>query len=257
MTEGSVRPRMTEGPLSGLTAVVTGASAGIGEETVRVLAREGANVALAARREERLERIAGEVESAHDVGTVVMPTDVTDEDAVADLVDATVAQFGGVDVAVHNAGVGVGDRHYDVADLSTADYRRVKAVNEDGTFFLTRAALPYVRETDGHLIYVASYAGQQPRAYDPVYAASKWWMRGFAKSVSSQVGEADVGVTVVNPAAVRTEFDVDGESMAERYGPGEAVEPAEVAETIAFAAGQSPSMVHEVDVYTRDKLGDI
>jgi predicted nucleotidyltransferase/biotin operon repressor len=80
---------MTEGPLSGLTAVVTGASAGIGEETVRVLAREGANVALAARREDRLERIAVEVESAHDVGTLVMPTDVTDEDAVADLVDAT------------------------------------------------------------------------------------------------------------------------------------------------------------------------
>jgi NADP-dependent 3-hydroxy acid dehydrogenase YdfG len=176
---------------------------------------------------------------------------------VADLVDATAAQFGGIDVAVHNARVGVGERHYDVADLSTEEYRRVKSVNEDGTFYLTRAVLPYVRETTGHLVYVASYAGQQPRAYDPVYAASECWMRGFAKSVSSQVGEADVGVTVVNPAAVRTEFDVDGESMAERYGPGEAVDPLEVAETVAFAAERSPSMIHEVDVYTRDKLGSI
>ena len=257
MVRGTVRPGMTEGPLSELTAIVTGASAGIGRETARVLAREGANVALAARREERLETVAEEIESAHGTETLVMPTDVTDEDAVADLVDATVAQFGGVDVAVNNAGVGVGERHYDLADLSTEDYRRVKSVNEDGVFFLTRAVLPHVREAEGHLIYVASYAGQQPRAYDPVYAASKWWMRGFAKSVSSQVGEAAVGVTVVNPAAVRTEFDVDGEPMADRYGPGEAVEPAEVAETIAFAAEQSPSMIHEVDVYTRDKLGEI
>lgn len=248
---------MSDGPLSEQTAVVTGASAGIGRETARVLAREGANVTLAARREGRLEAVAEEIESAHGAESLVMPTDVTDEDAVADLVDATAAQFGGVDVAVHNAGVGVGERHYDVADLSTEDYRRVQAVNEDGTFYLTRAALPYVRESEGHLIYVASYAGQQPRSYDPVYAASKWWMRGFAKSVSSQVGEADVGVTVVNPAAVRTEFDVDGQPMAERYGPGEAVEPEEVAETIAFAAERSPSMLHEVDVYTRDKLGEI
>lgn len=247
---------MTDEPLSGRTAVVTGASVGIGRETARVLAREGANVALAARREELLEELAAEIESEHGTGTLVVPTDVTDEDAVDDLVDATVAQFGGIDVAVHNAGVGVGARHYDLADLSTDDYRRVKTVNEDGTFFLTRAVLPHVREAAGHLIYVASYAGQQPRAYDPVYAASKWWMRGFAKSVSSQVGEERVGVTVVNPAAVRTEFDVDGKPMAERYGPGEAVEPEEVAETIAFAAERSPSMVHEIDVYTRDKLGD-
>lgn len=82
MFDASVRSDMTDGPLSGTTAVVTGASAGIGAETVRVLAREGANVALAARREDRLERIAEEVASAHGVGTLVMPTDVTDEDSV-------------------------------------------------------------------------------------------------------------------------------------------------------------------------------
>jgi short-subunit dehydrogenase len=73
---------MSDRPLSGLTAVVTGASAGIGRETAFALAREGANVTLAARREERLEAVAEEIESAHGAGTLVMPTDVTDEDSV-------------------------------------------------------------------------------------------------------------------------------------------------------------------------------
>jgi hypothetical protein len=242
---------MTDGPLSGRTAIVTGASSGIGRETVRVLAREGADVALAARREERLREVADEVAAAHDTETLVLPTDVRDEDAVADLVDATAAQFGSIDVVVLNAGLARGS---DVEEMSTEEYRAMQDTNTDGVFFLTRAALPYVRESEGHLVYVGSFAGEYPRPYNPVYAATKWWVRGFAKSVSAQVGDTDVGVSIVNPAAVRTAFDVDGKSMADRYDPGEVVEPAEVAEAIAFAAEQSPSMAHEISLYERDKL---
>ncbi|MFC7229073.1 SDR family oxidoreductase [Salinirubellus salinus] len=242
---------MTEGPLSAQTAVVTGASSGIGRETARVLAREGANVVLAARREERLHEVADDLEAAHDAETLVVPTDVRDEDAVADLVDAAAAQFGDLDVVVANAGLARGS---DVESMTSEAYRAMQDTNTDGVFFLTRAAIPYLKESGGHLIYVGSYAGEYPRPYNPVYAATKWWLRGFAKSVSGQVGEDDVGVTVVNPAAVRTEFDLDGTSQAERFAPGEVVEPAEVAEAIAFAAEQSPSMVHELSLYERDKL---
>jgi NADP-dependent 3-hydroxy acid dehydrogenase YdfG len=240
--------------LDGRTALVTGASAGIGRETVRALARDGADVVLAARRETRLREVADGVAEAHGVETAVVPTDVTDPDAVAALVEATTERLGGPDIVVSNAGVAAGG---DVADMTDEAYRRMTAVNVDGTFYLTRAALPAVRETGGHLIYVGSFAGQYPRPYNPVYAATKWWVRGFAKSVSASVGDDDVGVTVVNPAAVRTEFEVGGRSMAERYDPGEAVEPGEVADAIAFAARQSPSMVHELDVYDRDKLTGI
>jgi NADP-dependent 3-hydroxy acid dehydrogenase YdfG len=245
---------MTDGPLTDTTCVVTGASSGIGAETVRVLAREGADVVLAARREPELRAVAEDVAAAHDAGTLVLPTDVRDEDAVADLIDAAAAQFGGVDVVVGNAGLARGS---DVEGMDTDDYRAMQATNVDGLFFLTRAALPYLRESEGHLVFVGSFAGEYPRSYNPVYAATKWWTRGFAKSVSAQVGGDGVGVTVVNPAAVRTPFDIDGTSMAERYEPGEVVEPAEVAETIAFAAERSPSMVHEVSVYERDKLGGL
>lgn len=243
----------TSGALAGLTAVVTGASSGIGRETVRALARDGADVVLAARREERLHEIADEVADAHGVTAEVVPTDVTDADAVAALVAAAEERLDGVDVVVANAGVAAGS---DVETMTDGEYRRMMAVNTDGVFYLTRAALPALRESGGHLVYVGSFAGKFARSYNPVYAATKWWVRGFAKSVSAQVGDDDIGVSIINPAAVRTEFEVDGKSMADRYAPGEVVEPAEVADAIAFAAKQSPSMVHELDLYERDKLTD-
>ena len=238
--------------LADATAVVTGASSGIGRETARALAREGATVVLAARREERLSALAAELEDVHDAVAAAVPTDVTDEDAVGALVETTVERFGGVDLVVSNAGVAGGS---DVAELDTETYRRMMAVNCDGSFYLTRAALSHLRESawGGHLVYVGSFAGQYPRPFNPVYAATKWWTRGFAKSVDAQVG-SDVGVTVVNPAAVRTEFTVEGDPFEERFDPGEVVEPAEVAEAITYAARQSPSVVHEIDVYDRDKL---
>ena len=152
---------------------------------------------------------------------------------------------------VRATGVAAGS---DIETMSDEDYRRMMAVNTDGVFYLTRAALPALRESGGHLVYVGSFAGKYPRPYNPVYAATKWWVRGFAKSVSAQVGDDDLGVSIVNPAAVRTEFEVDGKSMADRYAPGEVVDPAEVADAVAFVARQSPSMVHELDLYDRDKL---
>jgi NADP-dependent 3-hydroxy acid dehydrogenase YdfG len=242
---------MSDESLAGRIAVVTGASSGIGLETVHVLAQKGANVVLAARREQQLHEVADAVETEYGTETLVVSTDVRDEGDVADLVDATAAQFGGIDIVILNAGVARGS---DIETMSTDGFHAMQETNTNGVFYLTRAALPYIRESEGHLIYVGSYAGEYPRPYNPVYAATKWWVRGFAKSVSAQVGEENVGVTIVNPAAVRTAFDIDGTSMAERYDPGEVVEPEEVANAIGFAATQSPSMTHEISLYERDKL---
>jgi NADP-dependent 3-hydroxy acid dehydrogenase YdfG len=127
-------------------------------------------------------------------------------------------------------------------------------VNADGMFFATRAALPHLREAGGTLVFIGSFAGKFPRPFNPVYAATKFWTRGFAQSVSAQVGE-EVGVTVINPSEVRTKFG-DGWSMDEMYEEGEVTEPEEVAEAVVFAAEQSPSMVSELDLYRRDKFAD-
>jgi len=159
--------------------------------------------------------------------------------------------LGGVDILVNNAGLGRGSS---VGALSTIEYRQMMETNVDGMFFTTRAALPHLREAGGTAVFIGSFAGQYPRSFNPVYAATKWWTRGFAKSLSAQAGD-EVAVTVINPSEVRTGFgSEDGESFEERFEEGEVTEPQEVAEAVVFAAEQSPSMVSELDLYRRDKF---
>ena len=245
---------MIDTSLEGNTAIVTGASAGIGAATCRAFAAEGANVVLAARSEDELTELADELETEHDVETLVVPTNVREEDAVDHLIEETVDTFGGIDVLVNNAGLSRGS---DVESMSTDDYETMQETNVDGLFYATRAAIPHVRETDGHLVFVGSFAGQYPRSFNPVYAATKWWTRGFAKSVAAQVGDDDVGVSIVNPAEVRSEFEAaDGTTFEEHFDKGEASEPAEVAEAILFAASREGSSISEIDINRRDKFAD-
>ncbi|MXV64540.1 SDR family NAD(P)-dependent oxidoreductase [Natronorubrum sp. JWXQ-INN-674] len=245
---------MTEHSLESKTAIVTGASAGIGAATCREFAANGATVVLAARSEDKLADLADELEAEHDVETLVVPTNVREEDEVDALIDETVDTFGGIDVLVNNAGLSRGS---DVESMSTEEYETMQETNVDGLFYATRAAIPHVRERDGHIIFVGSFAGQYPRSFNPVYAATKWWTRGFAKSVAAQVGDDGVGVTVVNPAEVRSEFETtDGRTFAEAFDEDEASEPAEVAEAIRFAAGQDHSSISEIDINRRDKFAD-
>ncbi|MFB6165391.1 MAG: SDR family oxidoreductase [Haloarculaceae archaeon] len=240
-----------EQSLDGQAAIVTGASSGIGRETALALADAGADVALAARSTDRLETLAETVRDEHDRRALVVPTDVQDEAAVETLIEETVAELGRLDLLVNNAGLARGGP---VADLSTERYTEMMATNCDGMFFATRAALPHLRDSEGTIVFLGSFAGQYPRPGNPVYAATKWWTRGFAKSVSAQVGDA-VAVTVINPAEVRTEFgDEDGDAFEECFEPGDACEPEEIARAVVFAATQSPSMAPEIDLYRRDKF---
>ncbi|WP_181691571.1 SDR family oxidoreductase [Natronomonas sp. LN261] len=231
------------------TVIVTGASSGIGAATAEALAAAGANLALGARSEGRIAALADRL----DTDALAVETDVREEDAATALIEETVERFGGIDVLVNNAGVGRGSA---VEDLSTDKYRQMMETNADGMFFTSRAALPHLRESGGTAIFLGSFAGQYPRSFNPVYAATKWWTRGFAKSLSAQAGE-DVAVTVINPSEVRTEFGAeDGESFNERFEPGSVTEPEEIAEAIVFAATRSPSMVSELDLFRQDKLTD-
>jgi len=238
-------------PLDGTAAIVTGASSGIGAATARALADRGASVTLSARRKERLQEIAGGIEDDGGEAAVVT-ADVTDDAQVAALVEETVEAFGRLDVVVANAGLG---RDVAVEEMDTATYRQMMDVNVDGAFFTARESIPHLRETEGVLIFLSSFAGQYPRPGNPVYAATKWWVQGFARSLAGSVGGDGIGVTTINPSEVRTAFgSEDDDAMADAFDPGEVTEPDEVAEAIAFAAVQDPPTAVNVDVYRRDKF---
>ncbi|MCL9816171.1 SDR family oxidoreductase [Natronocalculus amylovorans] len=240
------------GSLTDKTILLTGASAGIGEATAHACADDGANIALLARRRERLESIADELETAHGIETLVCPTDVRDDAAIDAAIEETVSTFGQIDVVIANAGLGRGSA---VAEMTTEEYRAMMDTNVDGCFFLTRSVIPHLTETAGNLIFVGSFAGKYPRPFNPVYAATKWWVRGFAMSVAGQVGDDNVGVSIVNPSEVRTEFgSEDGTAFEDRFAEGEVTEPEEIADAIVFAASQEHSTVNELDLYRRDKF---
>ncbi|RBI62224.1 SDR family NAD(P)-dependent oxidoreductase [halophilic archaeon] len=240
--------------LDDAATLVTGATAGIGRASARALAEAGADVALAARREERLESLAADVEREFGVDALAIPADVSDEAQVEAMVDRTVDAFGGLDVVVNNAGLG--REEGDLTDLSTEKYRQMMDVNVDGSFFTARAALPHLRESAGTLVFLGSFAGQYPRPGAAVYAATKWWTRGFALSLAGSVGEDGVGVTVVNPSEVRTKFgSEDDDPFEARFEEGEVTEPEEVADAVVFAATQEPpTTASEIDLYRRDKF---
>jgi len=247
---------MATNPLADNGAIVTGASAGIGRETARALASDGADVALVARRADRLTELAAEIESETDASALVCPADVSDEDEVEAAVEKTVSEFGHLDVLVNNAGIAT-DSETPVEEFPTDQYRTVMGVNVDGMFYTARAAIPHLRETNGTAIFVASYAGKNPSPGAPLYAATKWWTRGFAKSLAGQVGTDDIAVSIVNPSEVRTEFGKEfrEQTSKERYERDEVTGPRAVADAITFAARQeTPNTVSELDLYRRDKF---
>jgi len=231
-------------------AVVTGATAGIGYETVNALADRGADIGVMSRTAADCEAVAAELEAEYGVAAVPLPCDVSNEAAVEDAIEDVIAEFGRLDILVNNAGVALGGG-IPVEEITTEDYRTTMQTNVDGVFFTTRAALPHIKETAGTLVYIGSFAGQYPRPYNPLYAASKSWVRNFAHSVEASEGTDNIGVSVINPSEVRTS------SWSDTYDEWEITEPVEVAKAVAFVTSFDHSTVSELDLYRRDKLSEL
>ncbi len=235
-------------------ALISGASSGIGAATAHALGREGIDLGLLARRADRLESLAQTLRAQYDITVCVLPADVRKRADIEAAVETATETLGTVDTVVVNAGVARGST---VAELSDTEYRTMQETNVDGAFFLIRETIPQLIETDGQAVFIGSFAGKHPRSFNPVYAATKWWLRGFAHSVAAQLGDQGVGVTVINPSEVRTEFNSEnGEAFEDRFTPGEVTEPEEVADAVAFAVNQDGSSVQELDLYRRDKYAD-
>ena len=194
----------------GAVALVTGASSGIGRLLALRFAREGARVALLARRAAELEALAAEIAGAGGEA-LALACDVAEREQVEAAVARTLERFGTIDVLVNNAGYG---RHRRFVDWDVADMERMMRVNYFGTLYATKAVLPgMIARGRGWLVFVASVAGQIGTPDESAYAASKFAMVGLAEALGSEVEDAGVHVLTVSPGAIRTPF-FDAEALA-------------------------------------------
>lgn len=219
------------GPLAGVTAVVTGASRGIGRAIAHRLAHAGAEVALWARDASALGGVAAEIES---FGGRARPfvVDVTDSAAVgaaADLVRQTMAP---AKVVVNNAGAVL--RKPTIA-ISDAEWRRVLAVNLDGTFFVTRAFLVDLTRSGGRVINIASIAGREGTPLLAAYCAAKHGVVGLTRALAEELRAAKVSVNAICPGSVDTAMLREG-----LPGATPAMSPDDIAAAAVFLATPPP-----------------
>ncbi|MEP7359137.1 MAG: SDR family NAD(P)-dependent oxidoreductase [Anaerolineales bacterium] len=190
--------------IRGAVVIVTGASSGIGAATARLFGREGARVVLAARRLDRLQAIAAEIEAAGGE-TLVVAADMSRPDDIARLIEHAHSRFGRLDVLVNNAGFGRLDwlERLDPAK----DIEALVAVNILGVVNASRLVLPIMMaQRRGHIINISSTSGLVATPTYTVYAASKFAVRGFGEALRREVAPWGIKVSTLYPGGVATEF---------------------------------------------------
>ena len=190
--------------LDGKIAVITGATAGIGEATAELFAREGASVVLAARRAEKLAEVAGRIEDGGGTALAV-PADVTLVDDCRRLCDEAIGRFGRIDILVNNAGIV--DQHTPTVRVTDELWDTVMAVNLTGTFYLCREFLLRLRDGEaGSIVNVSSIAGVYGNG-GAAYSASKYGVIGLTKNIAIQYAGTGVRCNAVCPGPTPTELN--------------------------------------------------
>jgi NADP-dependent 3-hydroxy acid dehydrogenase YdfG len=232
--------------IAGKVVVITGASSGLGEAAARLLSAESASLVLGARRADRLQLLADELN--RDGGkAVAVATDVAHREQVKLLVDTAVQEFGRVDVMINNAGI---MPRAPLERLTIDDWDRTIDVNIKGVLYGIAAALPHmIRQKSGQMIFVSSVAGHKIGPDFAVYAATKHAVRALAEGLRQEVKPYNIRTTIISPGAVATELpnSVTETDVAERIRQyySEIAIPAEsFAHAVAFAMSQP----QEVDV---------
>ena len=232
--------------IEGKVVVITGASSGLGEATARHLSALGAIVALGARRIERIQALADEL-NRNGGKAIALATDVTRYEDVKTLVDAAVRAFGRIDVMVNNAGL---MPHSPLERLKIDDWNQTIDVNIKGVLYGIAAALPYMQQQkSGHIINVSSVAGRAVRPGSAVYAATKSAVLMISEGLRQEVKPYDIRTTVVSPGAIATELpnsvtEPDVAGAIGKFYQQFAIPAESFARVVAFAISQPP----EVDV---------
>jgi len=231
--------------LKNTVVVVTGASEGIGEQIALRLAGEGVSLALIARNESRLGEVAAEAMNSGAKEVQVYPTDLSETDQLADLIDKIVSDFGQVDVLVNNAGIWQKMMQLDEVEASKID--PIIATNLSAVVHLTHSILPHLRtRPEAAILNVVSQSGVVAQGGQSIYTATKYGVRGFTDVLKWDLKESNVRVAGVYQAGTRTKmFEQQGETMPlEKFA-----DPADLADIICYMLSQPPKIwMHEVRV---------
>lgn len=231
-------------PLECRVAAVTGASSGIGEAVALALAEAGAAVALGARRKERLEGLAKQIESQGG-RALALEVDVSDEKQAVAFVEGAASELGGLHILINNAGVMLLGP---VEGADTAEWRRMIEVNLLGLLWCTHAALPLMREAGGgDVVNVSSVAGRRADAGAAVYNMTKWGVHAFSEALRQEALHADVRVSIVAPGFVDTELQGHNQNPVVQQALkrsheqiGEILRAEDIAAAVTFAVTQPP-----------------
>jgi 3-oxoacyl-[acyl-carrier protein] reductase len=220
--------------IRGKVAIVTGGSRGIGLAIARALAGDGAQVAITGRNDAHLSAARPKIEAAGPGAVETFQADVRRHDDMTRVVDATVARFGGLDILINNAGVGI---FGGVAAMTPAQWSDVIDTNLTGVFNATRAALPHLqRRGGGFIINVSSLAGKNPFADGAAYCASKAGLNAFSEALMQEVRYDNIRVSYILPGSVATAFS----SGDEAKGADWKIAPEEVAEVVVNLLCHNP-----------------
>jgi 3-hydroxy acid dehydrogenase / malonic semialdehyde reductase len=211
--------------LGGKTAVVTGASSGIGAATVRRLREAGAHVVGGARRVDRID------------ADLALELDTMDAQSCRSFVERTVAEIGAIDILYNNAGLALG--RYPFWESTEEDEHTVLHTNVDGVLRMTRLCLPHIRD-GGHIVFTGSVAGRQAYENGASYVASKFAVRGFVYALREDLLGRPIRITTVDPGLTETEFSLvrykgDVEAANAVYEGVEPVTADDIAECVLFA----------------------
>lgn len=224
--------------LKGRVAVVTGASSGIGEACALGYAKAGAKVVLAARRAERLEALVKKIEGMGGEALGV-PTDVTSEDAVANLFAQAVKKFGTVDVLINNAGVADSTA---IEECSLESWMWVMNTNLTSAFLCSREAFRIMKpQGHGRIVNIGSISARVPRPESPAYTASKYGLDGLTHALAVDGRDSNVAVSLFNPGIVATELGKGSVKLADDF--------AATAEDIADAILHMTSLPDHLNFY--------
>ncbi len=228
--------------LQGTTALVTGASSGIGEATALSLAGHGAAVALVARRKDRLDDLAARIESTGG-RALVIEADVTDREQALAAVEQTVTELGRLDVLINNAGVMLLGP---MEQAPVEEWQRMVELNVLGLMYCAHAALPHLLRAaeDGprrvaDMVNVSSVAGRHARAGSGVYNATKFGVGAFSEGLRQEVTKRHVRISLVEPGAVATELAGHNrpevlEGLRTRFADMERLQSEDIADAISY-----------------------